>query len=94
VWRVVLCRVVLTAACLCRSPSLRHRRYSSGWDEEVVLPPHFESFRQRGVGIIAELQSLDSADAFVVATTHLFWNPAQELVKEAQVEALLVPSRV
>ena len=58
---------------------------------EVVAPPPLDRFRQRGVGLIAELCPLSpegepmEAEAFVVATTHLYWNPAATHVKEAQV---------
>ena len=48
-----------------------------------------QSFLRRNVGLIVRLQDIHTGKTFVLAHTHLFWNPNFEYVKFCQIHYLL-----
>ena len=44
-----------------------------------------ELLRKYNVGIVCKLRHKDSGKEFILATTHLHWNPANDYVKYAQI---------
>eukprot|EP00977_Amphora_coffeiformis_P029799 scaffold42806_cov237-Amphora_coffeaeformis.AAC.3 len=52
-----------------------------------------QSFLRRNVGLIVRLEDIHTGKTFVLANTHLFWNPNFEYVKFCQIHYLLQQAR-
>lgn len=52
-----------------------------------------QSFLRRNVGLIVRLEDVHTGQTFVLANTHLFWNPSYEYVKFCQIHYLLQQAR-
>ncbi|RLN61067.1 hypothetical protein BBJ28_00007017 [Nothophytophthora sp. Chile5] len=62
----------------------------SGKATRPAVSPHVIGMAERGsVGVVAHFQHLETSLEFVVTTTHLFWDPAQEDVKLLQARRML-----
>ncbi|RLN94672.1 hypothetical protein BBJ28_00022050 [Nothophytophthora sp. Chile5] len=69
----------------------RHRMRSYPWPSQrlCVLAPS-RGAERGSVGVVAHFQHLETPLEFVVTTTHLFWDPAQEDVKLLQTRRMLL----
>lgn len=70
---------------------LRHEmvEYASSLTKGVVSPILRDQFLRHNVGICALFLDLATGRQFVVATTHILWNPRRGLVKLRQIEHLM-----